>query len=181
VSSWYFLMSQLPSFSAQQTSPLPISEEYFLDLCSRCLDKKSFTLVSDISLEPPRACIATGSAFLDAFYGWERTLRFSLASIRAQKMKNEFVLPQGLSIAPDVMQVSRTASGFDSPLEAEQFLNESRMDALRRFTPSDYFSTDSVFSYALQLKLATRIKQFNEESGLASYRQIYEQILGEST
>lgn len=181
MSSWYYLMSQLPSFSTQQTSPLPISEEYFLDLCSRFLDSKSFSIICDISLEPPRALIPTGSAFLDAFYDWERMVRFSLASIRAQKMKKEFTLPQGLSITPDILQVSRTASGFDSPLEAEQFLNESRMDALRRFTPSDYFCTDSVISYALQLKLAARIKKFNEEAGLASYRQIYDTILGEST
>lgn len=181
MSSWYYLMSQLPSFSTQQTAPLPISEEYFLDLCSRYLDKKSFTIVSDISLEPPRSLTATGSSFLDSFYDWERSVRFSLASIRAQRMKKDFSIPQEIAIAPDVMQISRTASGFDSPLEAEQFLNEARMDALRRFTPSDYFSTDSVFSYALQLKLATRIKQFNEEAGLASYRQIYDQILGEST
>ncbi|NLK47013.1 MAG: DUF2764 family protein [Treponema sp.] len=178
---WYYLMAQLPSFSTQQTAPLPISEEYFLDLCSRFLDKKTYDIVSGISLEPPRTCIPTGSAFLDSYYDWERKLRFSLASIRAQKMKKEFNLPQDLSFAPDIVQIARTASGFDSPLETEQFLNESRMNAVRNFTPSNYFSTDSVFSYALQLKLATRIKQFNEEAGLASYRMIYDQILGEST
>ncbi len=179
--SWYYLMAQLPSFSTQQTAPLPISEEYFLELCSRFLDKKSFKILTKISIEPPRTFAPTGSAFLDAYYDWERKLRFSLASIRAQKIKKEFNLPQNLSFAPDIVQVSRTASGFDSPLEAEQFLNESRMNAVRNFTPTNYFSTDSVFSYALQLKLATRIKQFNEEAGLASYRMIYDQILGEST
>lgn len=181
MNSWYYLMSQLPSFNTQQTAPLPITEEYFLDLCSRFLDKKSYNLVLDISLEPPRSYTPTSSSFLDAYYDWERTLRFSLAQIRAAKMKKEFIMPQELSIAPDVLQTARTASGFESPLDAEQFLNEARMNALQRFTPSDYFCTDAVFSYALQLKLAVRIKQFNEEAGMASYRQIYDTILGEST
>ena len=69
---------------------------------------------------------------------------------------------------------------MDSPLEAEQYLNEVRVAMMDRVAPMDHFSTDAVFMYGLKLKLAQRMKSFTEEAGAASYRAIYDQILGES-
>lgn len=180
MASWYYLMSQLPTVNATgERTPLPITEEYFMDLCSRFLDAKSMGILQDLSLEPPREGKKTGSAFVDAWYDSERTLRYSLAKIRALKMKKDVEIPF-LSAPPDIVQAARAACGMDSPLEAEQYLNEVRLAMMDRVAPVDHFSTDSVFMYGLKLKLAKRMKSFTEEAGSASYRAIYDQILGES-
>ena len=42
------------------------------------------------------------------------------------------------------------------------------------------FSVDSVFEYALKLKLAQRMRKFDVETGMASYKKIYEKILGDN-
>ncbi|AEE16612.1 DUF2764 family protein [Treponema brennaborense] len=178
--TWYYLLSQLPSFSVtSERAPLPVTEKYFLELCSRFLDAKSMKILESVSLEPPRNGRKTGSAFLDAWYETERELRCALARIRALKLKKEFDMSD-VSVPPDIAQIARTACGMDSPLAAEQYLNEVRINMIDRFAPLDAFSTDAVYAYALKLKLALRMRSFSEEAGSASYRTIYDKILGES-
>jgi hypothetical protein len=69
---------------------------------------------------------------------------------------------------------------MDSPLAAEQILNEFRTDFLNRISPVNSFSTEAVYVYALKLRLAERIRKFNDEAGMASYRTIYDSILGDA-
>ncbi len=178
----YYLMAQLPAFSINAGAVLPFGEEYFIELCSRFLDDKSLKLLRTLSLEPPRSTIRTPSALVNDWYSWERSVRLALGQIRAAKLKKDFSLSMDeTSFPPEVISTARTASGFDNPLEAEEFLNEERLNALNNLSPTDMFSLDAVFAYALKLKLALRIKKFNEENGMESYRKIYDTILGEST
>ena len=73
MSNQYYLMAQLPSFAvSDDATPLPVTEQYFLELCSRFLDKKSMKILSSLSLEPPREVVSTGSAFVDKWYNQER-------------------------------------------------------------------------------------------------------------
>ena len=173
-------MAQLPAFSATADSgKLPITTEYFIDLCRRFMPKSAAAVVESLSLEPPREAIATGSAFLDTWYVKERNLRLALAQIRALKMKKE---AKDIPITSDgeVIQAARTATGMDSPLSAEQFLNEYRVSVLDKIAPLDNFSIDAVYNYGLHLMLAERMKKFNAEEGLTSYRTLYDEILGET-
>lgn len=176
---WYYLMSQLPALTVSSERPLPVTEEYFIELCSRFLGSRQMAVLKSISLEPPRVRTKTGSVLLDTWYENERMLRFALAKIRAVRMKKDIEIPAD-SIPPDIVQYARTACGMDSPLAAEEYLNEIRGMLLDRITPFDQFSTDAVYLYALKLKLAQRMKSFTEEAGAASYRMIYDHILGES-
>ena len=98
-------------------------------------------------------------------------------------MKKEFTDTTNLlsKVSPEVMQVARTAMAFESPLEAEDYLDQIRIEYLTNNLPYDNFSDDAVIAYGLKLKLANRVKKFNEEAGMASYRKIYDRILGEST
>ena len=170
-------MAQLPSFSVEDNKgSLPITEEYFYELCSRFLDSKSLSLLKEISLEPPRSKSSTGSAFVDAWYENERKLRIALAQIRALNLNKKFD-SENESISPDIVQAARTAVGMDSPLSAEQFLNKYRLALLNNIRPSDDFSVDAVFAYYLKLKLALRIRKFDVEKGMASYHKIYDSIL----
>lgn len=179
----YYLVSQLPAFSINQNAPLPVTEEYFLDLCSRFMNKKALKVLKNLSLEPPRQIEPTGFAVLDKWYTYERDLRIALAYLRAQKMKKDFIDPTNLllGVSPEIMQCARTAMAFESPLEAEDYLDQIRIDYLTNILPYDNFSDEAVIAYGLKLKLANRVKKFNEEAGMASYRKIYDRILGEST
>ena len=179
MSNQYYLMSQLPSLSLiDEKSELPVTEEYFLELCSRFLDNKNYLVLTNISLEPPRNPCSTGSVFLDNWYGKERELRLALAQIRALKLNKKFDL-ECSSLSPDIVQAARTAAGMDSPLAAEQFLNRYRLRLIDELKPQDDFCIDSVLCYGLKLKLALRMKKFNTESGMVSYRTIYNAILSE--
>ena len=88
---FYYLVSQLPSFSVSDESgaKLPVSAEYFKDLCARFMTGKDAENAASLSLEPPNECVPTGSAFLDEWYSRERALRFALAQVRALKMKKD--------------------------------------------------------------------------------------------
>lgn len=177
----YYLVSQLPAVSyTGEKQNLPISEAYYRDLCARFLDERSLEILNNLSLVPPRKNIATGSAFVDAWYAKERALRLALAQIRALNLQKESEPLTG-ECTGDVMQVARTAVGMDSPLSAEQFLYQYRIDVINQLAPLDQFSVDAVFAYGLKLMLAQRMKLFNEQTGMASYHTIYDRILGENT
>lgn len=176
--SQYYLVSQLPEFTvSDDRSPLPISYEYYRDLCARFLDGRSLRTLEKLSLEPPMEdSRPTGSRFVDSWNHRERSLRLALAQIRALRMKKKFSAGN-VSIAPDAVQAARTASGMDSPLAAEQFLNQYRLSVIDSMRPLDGFSVDAVFSYGLRLQLAVRMKKFNAEKGMVSYHKIYDSIL----
>lgn len=176
----YYLVAQLPSFSISDdsTQKLPVTTEYFKDLCTRFMNAQDARNAAGLSLEPPREAGTTGSAFLDQWYAKERNLRFALAQVRALKMKKDAKdIPP--SFDGEVIQVARTAVGMDSPLSAEQFLNQYRLSVLDRIAPLDGFCVDAVFCYGLRLMLTERMKKFNRDEGLASYHKIYDEILGE--
>ncbi len=179
MSKQYYLVSQLPSVENLDSRQLPITEQYYRDLCGRFLDAKSVKIIQNLSLEPPKKEGKTGSAFLDKWNDRERCLRFALAQVRALKMKKEAeMLPAGCTA--DIIQAARTAVGMDSPLAAEEFLNEYRMETLNSLAPLDSFSVDAVIAYGLKLMLAQRMKKFDVETGKASYHKIYDEILEES-
>ena len=88
------------------------------------------------------------------------------------------MLPAGCTA--DIIQAARTAVGMESPLAAEEYLNEYRMETLNSLTPLDNFCVDAVIAYGLKLMLAQRMKKFDVETGKASYHKIYDEILEES-
>lgn len=177
MSNQYYLVSQLPEFTvSDDKTVLPITYEYYYDLCSRFLSKNEMKILDGLSLEPSLNDSKTGSDFVDNWNYKEKSLRLALAQIRALNMKKKFSASAD-SIAPDAVQAARTASGMDSPLAAEQFLNQYRLSVIESMRPTDGFSVDAVLSYGLKLKLATRMKKFDEAAGLASYKKIYNRIL----
>ena len=176
MSNQYYLVSQLPGFTVSDDKAIPITYEYYYDLCSRFLSKNEMKILDGLSLEPPLEDSKTGSSFVDTWNYKEKSLRLALAQIRALRMKKKFSAGNE-SIAPDAVQAARTASGMDSPLAAEQYLNQYRLTVIESMRPTDGFSLDAVFSYGLKLRLATRMKKFDEAAGLASYKKIYTRIL----
>ena len=173
----YYLISQLPSLDGiGENTPLPVTEERFLELCNRFLGKKAQKELSKLSLIPPRDHEKSSSALIEAWNKNERGLRLALAKVRAEKMKKPFdtgnePLPVGL------IKAASTAAEAQSPLEAEKLLNQYRLEFLETLRPMDSFSDEFVFYYGLKLKLILRIRQFDAETGKAAYRNIYNSIM----
>ncbi len=175
--SIYYLISQLPSLDAvSENAPLPITEERFLKLCGEFLDKRSVSKLLRLTLLPPKEAEKSGSVLVDAFNEGERNLRFALEAVRAQKRgkpidKN----PQKLS--SKALSAAQMATEFESPMEAELYLNHYRLGFLEALRPMDAFAEDSVYYYGLKLKLISRITQFDKISGEAAYKNIYSSIM----
>lgn len=177
MSKQYYLVSQLPDISAAgEKSTLPITEKYYRDLCSRFLNPEQIKVLDNLSLEAPKEVSNTGSEFLDAWYDFERALRFALVQVRAQKMKKDAgSIP--VSITADIIQAARTAVGMDSPLSAEQYLYDFRMSYLNTIQPLDSFTVDYVYAYGIRLMLIERMRKFDKVRGTDSYHKIYDAIL----
>ena len=174
----YYLISQLPSLDGlSENVPMPITEERFLELCERFLSKKTKEALSKLTLMPPRVCENTGSEFLNKWNDGERNLRLVLAKIRADKMNKQFDAEKIQSAPVELLQAAREAVEIENPLEAEKFLNKYRLEFLESLRPMDSFSEDFVFYYGLKLKLISRIKLFDAESGETAYKNIYSSIM----
>ena len=115
--------------------------------------------------------------FLDKWNNGERNLRLVLAKIRADKMNKNFDTDEAKSAPVELLQAAREAVEIENPLEAEKFLNKYRLEFLESLRPMDSFSEDFVFYYGLKLKLISRIKQFDLESGETAYKNIYGSIM----
>ncbi len=174
-------MAQLPGIL--QNSPLPITYKDFRETSSHFLTARDKKILEQLSLEPPRKAVKTGSAVVDGFYLRERALRLSLERIRAVKLKRDVSsMPEEdglISGAFETVQIARTASGFESPLDAEMYLMRARIDFIDILQVNHFFDSDAVFAYGLMLLLRERSDRFTAEAGRTSYTTIYNQILGE--
>ena len=173
----YYLISQLPSLdSVSDSAPLPITEERFLELCSRFLDKKTMRELKQITLVPKSDYEEIGSNLIDSFCKSERDLRLALVKARAEKMKKPCdVGSRNLPIVQ--VKAANAAVEIENPMEAEKFLARHRLEVLEDLRPIDGFSRDFIFYYAIKLKLILRIRQFDTESGQVAYKNIYDTIL----
>ena len=173
----YYLISQLPSLDGiSENMPLPVTEERCTELCERFLGKKALNELNKLSLMPSRSSEKSSSALIENWTEGERNLRLVLGKIRADKMNKTFDF-ENKSMPSAVIQAARTAVDFESPMEAEKFLNRFRLDFLETLRPSDNFSEDVGFYYSLKLKLLARIRQFDTESGETAYRNIYGSVM----
>lgn len=173
----YYLISQLPSLDGiSDNVPMPITEERFTELCERFLGKKAQNELKKLSLVPSRSYEKSESALVEEWNNGERNLRFVLGKLRADKMKKQFNADE-TNASIELIQAVREAVEIENPMEAEKFLNQYRLKFLESLRPMDSFSEDFVFYYAIKLKLISRIKQFDTESGEAAYRNIYSSIM----
>lgn len=173
----YYLISQLPSLDGiGENTPLPITEENFIELCNRFLGKKAQKKLCGLTLLPPRNYEKSDSPLINAWNENERNLRLVLAKVRADKMKKPFDT-DNVSLSAEVLKVANTAAETENPFEAEKVLNQYRLDFLETLRPMDSFSEDFIFYYGLKLKLILRIRQFDTEAGRTAYKNIYSSVL----
>ena len=173
----YYLISQLPSLDGiSENMPLPITEEAFLELCSKSLKKSIWVKLSKLGLVPPKKYEKSSSPLIEAWNNGERDLRLALAMARAEKLKKEFNI-ETQNFSPKILSVASAAVESKTPLAAELFLNSYRLEFLETLRPIDNFSEEFLFYYLIKLKLLSRIRQFDTELGKSAYKNIYNSIL----
>lgn len=173
----YYLISQLPSLDGiSENTPLPITEERFIELSNRFLSKKSIAAMEKLTLSSPRNFEKSGSALIDSWNESERNLRFALSKVRAEKMKKSFDTENRV-FPVEYIKVASAAIDCENPMKAEKYLNNYRLDILESLRPMDSFSEDYIFYYGLKLKLILRIRQFDTNIGEKAYKNIYNSIL----
>ncbi|UTC82317.1 DUF2764 domain-containing protein [Treponema denticola] len=181
MASYYYLTAQLPSIFPNLQPPM--SFKAFKELALRSLSKKDAQILENLSLEPPREEKSTGSAYLDKWYEFERSLRIALEQVRSAKLKWEAPISYDervlLSSAFTPVQIARTAASIQNPLEAETFLDNARFQAADTVRGSENFSSDGIFAYAVKLLLRERASKFEMEKGKEEYSSIYNTILDE--
>lgn len=174
----YYLISQLPSLDGiSDNVPLPITQERFLELCNRFLGEKAKKALNSLTLVPEITGEKTGFLLIDSWNEGERNLRLALAKVRADKLGKQSG-PENKSLSTELLKIANVVAEMESPLEAENFLNFHRLNFLETLRPMDAFSQDFIFYYGLKLKLILRARQFDTDLGEATYRNIYNSILG---
>ena len=174
----YYLVSQLPSLAGiGDSTPVPITEQRFLELCGRFLGKKAQQRLETLTLTPPRDVATSDSPLIASWNAGERPLRWARGVARAAKMGKPFDISDEV-LPPETVKTANAAVEYESPLEAERFLLQHRLSFLETLRPMDTFSEDYLFYYGLKLKLILRIRQFDAQVGEAAYRKIYGSIVG---
>ncbi len=175
----YYLIAQLPSLDgSNESTPIPITEERFLELCNDFLGRRTLRILKQLTLVPSRAPEKTGSLLVDTWNDGERKLRLALGRIRADKMKKPFEgTGTDLLCPPRMMAVASAAAKMESPMAAEKILFDYRLEFLETLRPMDAFSEEYLFYYGLKLKLLLHIKQFDVKRGETAYRNLYNAIL----
>lgn len=173
----YYLMSQLPSLDGiGENVPVPITEARFLELCGRFLSSKAKREVENITLIPSLTAEHSSSSLITAWNDGERTLRLALSKARAEKMAKQSDT-DNVMFPVELVRTAVAAVEAESPLEAENFLFQYRLNFLESLRPTDIFSEEYVYYYALKLKLLLRARKFDTHLGETAYRNIYNSIM----
>ena len=126
-----------------------------------------------------KTSVSLGSGLLGQWSRWEYSLRTLL---RLDRLKAHGKAPADLeSLIPSFMKESvdeeigalvEAYKTFSEPLKAEKFLDQARIDYLRRAATHYSFSLDELIAYLLELRIHNRYARLNPDKG----RKILEEV-----
>ncbi|GHU26542.1 hypothetical protein FACS1894172_14130 [Spirochaetia bacterium] len=175
--AYYFLISQLPSLRYGQTAPFSPVE--FRSLCQTALSASDAKLLNLCSLDPDPA-LTVQCKFIEQWCSWERAVRLNVARYRASKLKRDSAI-DAPEYPASAVAAAKTAVAFDSPLDAEIFLDEVRWKTIEDLQGLDYFSVNVVYAYLLKLLLMERRSLFVTEEGFAEYKKLYDTVMSKNS
>jgi len=177
--NYYYFIATLPHLFYGESPP--VSSHDFLEQCENFLYPQDAALLQYCSFNPKFAVetqTSTGSSFIDFFLHRERSLILTLASLRAAGLKRA-LQEEAPHDMPRSESIAKTVFEMDNPLEAEITIDKDRWNFLDEMIGYDLFGVNNVYAYFLKLQLLERRQRFNDQKGLAEYRNIYETILNE--
>jgi hypothetical protein len=172
VSHYYYTAAALPTIRLGEK--VPISEDILFQLAEDTLSPEEYRILIRSrwgSFEP------TGSPFADRILSWEKELRLELAKARLAGLK--FSSPDALpeSDGRDVLlEKTRTALSLDSPLAAENYLNNIRWSFVEEMSAAHYFDLEALIAYYFKLQLALRQEKFQKAAGQEAFDKIYKKV-----
>ena len=187
--SYYYLGAQLPYLVYGQDPPM--SSSVFKAMAWEHMSSSDAALLDFCTLDPNPPKDTSGateegtesqtrSDFINRWKEWERALRLNLAKNRAQKLKWD-AAGDAPETPADAVSAAKNALAYESPLEAELFLDKARWDAIDNFQGISVFSESAIYAYLLKLLLMERKMLFDAEEGFKEYKGLYAEILGLKT
>jgi len=175
LSQYYFLVSSLPYLLPR--SDAPIDYPSFLETCGAHISEKE-----QGTLE---ACLLGSGAenlghhpLLDRWIKWESALKNELVLLRAHNQKIE---PEkwvrDVNGPAGLFDLAREAVNLDSPLEAENLLNEARWTFTDELGVGHFFDFEALLVYSLKLQILERQRIFTREKGAGEYRKVYDSVV----
>jgi hypothetical protein len=174
LAQYYYLVASLPLLS-YDSERAPSSED-FLAACEPLLSAQHSSLLesagTDLEAEGP-SCRT-----LDLWRSWEITLRNELVRLRAKKLGREArVRTADSSGTVEPQAIAGEAFSQESPLQAEDTLNQARWRYLDELESGHYFDIDKILIYLLRLQILERKALFDEQKGREMFDKVYAEII----
>lgn len=169
---YYYVIASLPFLQLDYAPPMEIEDLYYS--CRNNINDEDLALLQSVDLEPGDSL---GNEFLEKWYSWESSLRNELVQLRAQKqgIEVERYRREGEFI-PGTPEIAKTAFSQDSPLTAEENLDQARWNKLDEFEVGHDFDLVKLLIYSLKLQLLQRRSRFTHELGSQKFGEIYEHV-----
>lgn len=160
--NYYYLYSFLPTLSLE--SPPPFSSERFYELCSEHLTPFDYRTLESLN-EPIEE--TSPVAFIAAWRDFEVSLRNALTRIRAGKLKRDASaeIKPTIDYSMETEKAVSEAMARPSPIEREAALDKIRWKKIEDLAGLDPFASQSIFSYALRLKIAEKWERVSVQTG----------------
>lgn len=121
-----------------------------------------------------------GSNFLSDWAKWEFSLRTALRIERmrlasGQNQDFSLIIPEFVNCADFTVDHTATVEswkGISDPMQAEKFLDQSRIDYLRSFGANYSFELEELIAYMLELRIHNRYTRLSPEEG----RKLLEEV-----
>ncbi len=159
----YFLVSSLPLLQLGHKPLLSLTA--FLTLCETHLTPNDHSVLLDLLTSNGEN---NSHPFAREWLDRETELRNEIARFRSQKKPHVSETWHRTQQGARVFIQAAVANSFQAPdpLERERSLDQLRWTILDELAGLDPFSTESVFSYGLRLRMACRWAAFDQDSGL---------------
>ena len=162
MASYYYLISSLPTLSADGAMPFSYSE--FLRLCQSNVSEDTYRLLEDLTVSSGKGPL------LDEWGTFYSSLSRELSSQRSAKLGK----PYAAVYDKDPVSASAVSAALAAkdPLAAERILLDYEFDQLDMLVGLHSFDDYVLFGYALKLKLLERLNSFEAEKGKTEFNYI---------
>ena len=162
MASYYYLISSLPTLSADGDMPFSYSE--FLRLCQSNVSEETYRLLEDLTVSSSKGPL------LDEWGAFYTSLSKELSSQRSARLGKSYAAVYDKD--PISAAAVSAALAAKDPLAAEQILLGYEFDQLDMLVGLHSFDDYVLFGYALKLKLLERLNSFEAEKGKTEFNYI---------
>lgn len=165
MASYYYLVSSLPTLSAEGEMPFDYST--FLNMCESNVSESTFSLLKDLSVA------STEGPLVKEWGVFYRGLMKELSYQRSMRLGKPY--SSAFDKEPESAAVVASALAAKNPLEAEKVLLNYEFEYLDSLLGLHMFDDYVLFGYAIKLKLLERISCFTKDQGKEEFTHLFEQ------